>query len=197
MPETGKGAGFALKPTEQGSDIVSLFNRGSVSGQRGFAFPAVLAALQQGGNTLDAFDTVLPNLYSIAGMRESARLPFNPKFAPEGWDPQAMRRFNLGQPDVMYMHAPLWEADRFGRMTPPEPLITPIAPRRYGEKDSRREALLARTPAGAEQKQKRALAGTAAQRDMIAFAQDRGGRVPTGRAYAKALREWKAKQKTE
>jgi hypothetical protein len=82
-------------------------------------------------------------------------------------------------------------------MTPPEPLISPIAPRRYGEKDSRRAALLARTPAGAEQKQQRALAGSAADRDRVAFAQAMGGRVPTGRAYAKALREWKAKQKAD
>jgi hypothetical protein len=154
----------------------------------------LLAAQQQGGNTLDAFDTVLPNLYSIAGMKESARLPFNPKYAPEGWDEQAMRRFNLGQPDVSYMHSPLWEPDRFGKMVPPEPDISPIAPRRYG-KDARREALLSATPAGAEQKQRRALAGSSKQRELLEFAQDQNGKIPmNARARAAALRAWKAKK---
>lgn len=193
------GAGFALKPVEQGgSDLVSLFNNSAVSGQRGFAYPALMLGVNQGANRLDAFDTVLPNIYSTAGFKPSARLPFDPKQAPSDWNMDAMRRFNRGQPDVMFMHLPKWEATDRGVMRPPEVDVVPIAPPVYPNRQKARDDLLAASFAGALRKQNQGVMGTAAERELVDFAAASGGRVPPkGRERARALREWKAKQDTE
>lgn len=58
------------------------------------AGPASAAkGVQAGGTKLDAYDTVLPALYGKAGFKEVARLPFNPKFAPEDWNPADFAAF--------------------------------------------------------------------------------------------------------
>jgi len=91
-------AGFALK----GDDIVSVFKHPD-SGAKGFANSALTLATQNGGRRLDAFDTVLPRLYSQNGFRAVARLAWDDKYAPPGWDYQKFGAFNGGRPDVVFM----------------------------------------------------------------------------------------------
>ena len=95
LTEDGK-AGFALK----GDDIVSVFvgkeHRGAVN--------AILQlATQEGGRRLDAFDTVLPNMYGVHGFKAVARIKWNDEYAPEGWDKDTFKDFNNGEPDVVFM----------------------------------------------------------------------------------------------
>ncbi|MBO0715969.1 MAG: hypothetical protein J2P55_01360, partial [Rhizobiales bacterium] len=90
--------GFAL----HGDNIVSLFKHPDSTAKSAAASALTLAA-QQGGRRLDAFDTVLPRLYSEAGFRAVARLPFNEKFAPPGWDKEKFAAFNGGKPDIVFM----------------------------------------------------------------------------------------------
>lgn len=88
-------SGFALKSD---GDIVSVF-----SGGGGQVHALIALAVQEGGRKLDCFDTMLPVLYGVNGFRIVGRDPWNDAFAPDGWDFEAMRRFNGGRPDVVYM----------------------------------------------------------------------------------------------
>ena len=92
-------AGVAVK---NDGDIVSVFKHPDSDAKR-FAQSALALATQEGGNKLDAFDTVLPRLYSEAGFRAVARLPFNDKYAPPGWDREKFAAYNGGRPDVVFM----------------------------------------------------------------------------------------------
>lgn len=91
-------AGFAL----DGDNIVSVFKHPD-STAKGIAKSALALATQQGGKRLDAFDTVLPNLYSAAGFRAVARLPFDEKYAPPGWNKETFAEHSGGKPDVVFM----------------------------------------------------------------------------------------------
>lgn len=91
-------AGFALK----GDDIVSVFKHPQAP-YRGVTKSMLDIATQEGGRRLDAFDTVLPRLYSQSGFRAVARLPFNDEYAPEGWSHEHFKAFNGGRPDVVFM----------------------------------------------------------------------------------------------
>tara|TARA_R110000803_G_scaffold61464_2_gene121335 strand:- start:2383 stop:5328 length:2946 start_codon:yes stop_codon:yes gene_type:complete len=102
-------AGYALKPD---GDIVSAFSTGE---NTGVAPHMIMHALEQGGTKLDAFDTVLPDLYAQLGFRESARLKFDPSQAPEDWEIATYQKFNQGQPDVSFM------AQNQGNAIPVEP----------------------------------------------------------------------------
>lgn len=88
-------SGFAIKPD---GDIVSVYSDGG-----GKVHSMLVLAVEQGGTKLDAFDTVLPELYSINGFREVRREPWNDRYRPEGWDKNTFADFNNGEPDVVYM----------------------------------------------------------------------------------------------
>ena len=91
-------AGFALK----GDDIVSVFN--TPKGKYNNVVPEfLLLAVEQGGRKLDAFDTVLPSLYSQAGFRVASRLEWDPNESPPDWNEADFARFNGGKPDVVFM----------------------------------------------------------------------------------------------
>jgi Large polyvalent protein associated domain 38/ADP-Ribosyltransferase in polyvalent proteins len=91
--------GFAVKGD---GDIVSVFRHpGSV--EQGVAVPMVEAAIRMGGVKLDAYDTILPRLYSQAGMRAVSRVAFSDEYAPDGWDYRLYSRYNNGRPDVVFM----------------------------------------------------------------------------------------------
>ena len=95
----GGNAGFALK----GNDIVSVFNtRGG--GLRSVSYPLVRLAIEQGGRKLDAFDTILPEIYSANGMKTASRLVWDERQRPEGWRDNDFIEFNKGQPDVVFMY---------------------------------------------------------------------------------------------
>lgn len=100
-----KSAGYALS----GRDVVSVFKHPN-SPHQGIGTRAMQHAINQGGETSDAFDTVLPHLYARAGMRVVARVPFNDKYAPkkgEGaakdWKTEDFKPHNEGRPDVVFM----------------------------------------------------------------------------------------------
>lgn len=95
LTEDGK-AGFALK----GDDIVSVF---AGKEHPGAANAVLQLATQEGGRRLDAFDTVLPNMYALHGFRAVARTKWNDDYAPDGWNKDTFKEFNNGKPDVVFM----------------------------------------------------------------------------------------------
>lgn len=115
MSPDGK-AGFALKDSGNGVvDIVSVFSTPR-SGYRFASIPLIRLAVEQGGNKLDAFDTVLPDLYAANGFVVRSRMDWNEEFAPEGWDKALFSEFNGGQPDVVFMaYDPTRQTDYAGR----------------------------------------------------------------------------------
>jgi hypothetical protein len=95
LTKDGK-AGFALK----GDDIVSVFStEPHVGGVNGI----MQLAVQEGGRRLDAFDTVLPDLYYNNGFKIVARLGWNDEYKPDNWDKEVFLPFNRGEPDVVFM----------------------------------------------------------------------------------------------
>lgn len=93
LTEDGK-SGFALK----GDDIVSVF-----SGEKGASTAMLQLAVQEGGRRLDAFDTALPDIYSVNGFRVVARLAWNDEYRPADWNKATFSRYNNGEPDVVFM----------------------------------------------------------------------------------------------
>jgi hypothetical protein len=94
--------GFALK----GDDIVSLFKHDDTKAKR-VGTTSLNLATEQGGRRLDAFDTMLPDLYSGRGFKAVARLKWSDQYAPDGWDKEAFKDYNNGEPDVVFMvHSP-------------------------------------------------------------------------------------------
>ncbi|MGA6207345.1 hypothetical protein [Nocardia testacea] len=80
------------------------------------AYPHVSSALlglrvSLGGRILNCFDTVLPDLYSFCGFKPVARLPWDDRYAPPGWDHDTYSRYNGGRPDVVFM---TYDPDRLG-----------------------------------------------------------------------------------
>lgn len=90
-------AGFALK----GNDLVSAFSDGVT--HKGFAVPMLHFGIEQGGRRMDAFDTVLPGIYSIGGFKVVARMKWNDEYAPDGWDKSLFKGFKNGEPDVVFL----------------------------------------------------------------------------------------------
>ena len=96
MTEDGS-AGYALKPD---GDVVSAFSSGN---HPGVAQNLLLHSIEQGGQKLDAFDTVLPDLYATMGFREDARVKWDDGEAPDDWSKETFAAFNSGEPDVSLM----------------------------------------------------------------------------------------------
>lgn len=98
-------SGFALKPTDTDGvvDIVSVFTTAG-SPNKQINYPMIRLATEQGGNTLDAFDIYLPKLYSANGFKVRSRLKWDDSQAPDGWDKEAFKSYNNGEPDVVFMY---------------------------------------------------------------------------------------------
>lgn len=92
-----KKTGFAI--TKDG-DIVSLF---SSSSERGRTIPMLLLAIQNGGKKLDCYDIYLPGLYSKMGFKAVARNNWVEMYKPDGWDKEYFKKYNNGEPDVVFM----------------------------------------------------------------------------------------------
>ena len=93
-------AGFALKPN---GDLVSAFSDGS---NKGIASQIMLLGIEQGAKKLDAYDTILPDLYAQFGFEEASRVKFNPELAADDFDysPEGVfGKYNRGQPDISFM----------------------------------------------------------------------------------------------
>lgn len=108
LTKDGK-SGVAVKPN---GDIVSVF---AAQGS-GNSLSLMQLALAAGGRKLDAFDTVLPDIYGMHGFRAIARTKWNDEYAPDGWSKDAFETFNGGEPDVVFMaydphHGELYRAE--------------------------------------------------------------------------------------
>ena len=90
-------AGYALTPD---GDIVSAFSTGQ---HIGVGPHLIMHGIEQGGKKLDAFDTVLPDMYATMGMRETSRLAFDPTQAPPDWNEAVFGKYQGGRPDVSFM----------------------------------------------------------------------------------------------
>jgi hypothetical protein len=88
-------SGFAIKSD---GDIVSAFSDGG-----GKVHPMLSLAVENGGTKLDAFDTVLPQLYAVNGFKEVGRDKWDDQYKPDDWDYDRFGKFNGGRPDVVYM----------------------------------------------------------------------------------------------
>ena len=107
---TESGSGFAIKPD---GDIVAVF--ASSTEPAGGSYAMLQAAVQAGGNKLDAFDTFLPDIYKRVGFRPVARLPWNDEFAPPGWDKEGVfKKYNNGEPDIIFF---VHDSEYFGGAT--------------------------------------------------------------------------------
>jgi hypothetical protein len=87
-------SGVAVK---EDGDVVSLFS--TAGGGRG----ALELALSNGGRKLDAFETVLPYIYSAHGFVATSRVKWAESQAPAGWDKKVFAEYNNGEPDVVFM----------------------------------------------------------------------------------------------
>src|SRR5690606_20750318 len=103
--------------TEDGSTGITLTKEGFLGG--GFSDPRVnrpnnlaqmlLLGIKEGALTAEAFDTVLPNYYSMFGFKAVSRTAFNDEYRPlkkngalEDWDYKLYSRFNNGRPDIVF-----------------------------------------------------------------------------------------------
>lgn len=94
----GGDAGFAIS---KDGDLVSVFATPGKGGKK--AGSMLFLAIQEGAQTLDCFDTVLPYIYSQMGFKPIARIKWNDDYAPEGWDYELYKKYNNGRPDVVFM----------------------------------------------------------------------------------------------
>jgi hypothetical protein len=126
--------GFALK----GEDVVSVFKHPDAN-EKGVGEKMAKLAVQEGGRTLDAFDTVLPGIYAKAGFKPVARLPWSDDYAPTGWNYDAFAQHNGGRPDVVFMaHDPAHDGSY-------RPEDAPVA-KDYDAAVARQQAALGRSP---------------------------------------------------
>lgn len=123
--------GFAIKDD---GDIVSVFNGSDV---KGAADNIMQAATSVGGTKLDAFDTFLPQIYNRNGFTEVGRDSWNEMNKPNGWNKGEMRRFNQGQPDVVYMQ---YDPNYYGSYESPNKLQN-VVDRLNATQDSARKEL--------------------------------------------------------
>ena len=89
---------FAIKSD---GDIVSVASLpGAPSGR---VHSMLSLATELGGTKLDAFDTVLPEIYAMSGFKEVGRVNWNEDYKPDNWNKEVFSKFNNGEPDVVFM----------------------------------------------------------------------------------------------
>jgi len=76
--------------------LVTLWTRADAP--KGIGRKSIKYAIEQGVDNLECFDGYLPKLYSQFGFKIEDRFPWNPEYAPEGWD---YKKF--GTPDYLVM----------------------------------------------------------------------------------------------
>lgn len=99
---TEHGGGFAI--TSEG-DIVGVFNGANNPPKTIYA--TLQLAIREGGTHLDAFNTMLPDVYETVGFKPVARLQWNDEFAPDNWNKETFAEYNNGEPDIVFfVHDP-------------------------------------------------------------------------------------------
>jgi len=103
---TEGGSGFAIKPD---GDVVAVF--AGPDEIEGSSYAMLQAAVEMGGKKLDAFRTYLPRIYETVGFRPVSRLKWNDAEAPDGWSKETFKKFNGGEPDVVFF---VYDPNYFG-----------------------------------------------------------------------------------
>jgi hypothetical protein len=104
--------------TEDGSTGITINKEGFLGGafsSSKFNLPQNLAQLmvlgiKEGATTAEAFDTILPDYYSLFGFKAVSRTAFNEEFRPMkkngdtlvDWNYDTYKRYNNGRPDVVF-----------------------------------------------------------------------------------------------
>ena len=101
---TSTGGGFAIKPD---GDIVGVFE----PKPNGGSYAMLQLAVSQGGKKLDAYNTYLPKVYGTIGFKPVAKIAWNEKFAPEGWSKETFKKYNNGEPEIVFF---VYDKDYFG-----------------------------------------------------------------------------------
>ena len=89
--------GFVIKPD---GDLISVFSYSKGTGRNKSLMPLAIA---QGAKKLDCYDTYLPKLYENFGFKAVKRDKWNEKHKPKDWDKEFFKKYNNGEPDVVYM----------------------------------------------------------------------------------------------
>lgn len=90
----GGKVGGALKPTEDGIELVSVFNRG---GPPGAGAAMVEYLIGQGAERLDCIGPDLRRIYERAGFEVAEELEWNDDFTPADWN------YDEGRPNIYVM----------------------------------------------------------------------------------------------
>ena len=89
-----------------GEYMASLFSDGT---NKNVTYALLSLAIENGGKTADAFDTILPSIYQDLGLKVVSRLKWDDSQAPDGWDKKTFKRYNNGEPDLVFLkHDPLY-----------------------------------------------------------------------------------------
>ena len=95
-----KSMGYAVKDD---GDLVSVFLNPTLYNGKDAVNILLPHAIKNGATKLDCFDTVLPYIYRENGFKEVRRENWDDKFAPLDWDKDLYKKFNNGEPDIVYM----------------------------------------------------------------------------------------------
>ena len=90
----GYHIGYALKPDEDGVDIISVHN--NEPNIKGVGDALIESAKANGGTKLDHYDGFLSDLYSKHGFEEYDRYKWDDQYADPNWDYE-----RYGRPDVI------------------------------------------------------------------------------------------------
>lgn len=90
----GYHIGYALKPDEDGMDIISVHN--NEPNIKGVGDALIESAKANGGTKLDHYDGFLSDLYSKHGFEEYDRYKWDDQYADPNWDYE-----RYGRPDVI------------------------------------------------------------------------------------------------
>lgn len=97
LSEDGE-SGFGIKPN---GDIVSVFSSKKVKGRAHHLLE--MAVYEGGGRQLDCFDIYLTKIYEMHGFKPVAKMKWNDEYIPEGWNKENFKKYNNGEPDVVFM----------------------------------------------------------------------------------------------
>jgi hypothetical protein len=110
--------GMRMFVTEDGSTGITITKEGFLGGA--FSDPnakrpnnlaqLMVLGIKEGGTTAEAFDTVLPDYYTLFGLKAVSRTAFNDEYRPLvengntiiDWDYDTYKKFNGGRPDVVF-----------------------------------------------------------------------------------------------
>ena len=68
-------------------------------------------AIQQGGKKLDAFNTMLPDIYETLGFKPVSKIAWDDTQAPDGWSKEKFAKYNNGEPDLVFF---VYDPNYFG-----------------------------------------------------------------------------------